>query len=851
MSKNLVLAFDTASEHIALAVGTLNGHLIAADNHPARREANVQLMPSVDALFSANKLDKKDIACVVCGRGPGSFTGVRIAISTAKGIARGLGVPLFGVSTMESIAWNAHQTGIRGVLGVVTDALRSEVYPARFNLTDAGVIRRDAHTVAKAEAVAELWNKAGEPLILAGDGLRNYFETFMFGVALSFVSEAQWIPTGQGLLQEFWAARKRGEMALEGDADFSENACLAGEPAALLPIYTRLSDAEENERKRLADDGAIAQGALVEVPQSGVADPALAEQIIYRPMATSDLEQVVALETKVFSAEVGAECSVAASSDGATATSPASVTSGECWTQAMFADELPRPDRSWWVAYKNNALVGFVGGWVVDGQLHVLDIAVEPAYRRQGVGRGLMLRLIEDAAALGATSTTLEVRISNEGAQAFYAALGLEQEGIRPHYYAPRCAEGEREDALILSSKDVSVLVSSGGVSTGAAGDEALAGAAGGGTTKDTAQEARAAIKKQSSPHILAIETSCDETAAAVIDGSGQVLSNIIASQVDFHARFGGVVPEIASRKHTENIVSVVDAALADGGIVGASETNTNNANTGIDKDAIDAIAVTYAPGLIGALVVGLAFAKGLSWALDKPLIKINHLEGHIYSNRLDNPKLKPPFIIALLSGGNTMLVHVRKWGDYEVLGQTLDDAVGEAFDKVAKALGLGYPGGPILSTLAEQGNPAAIEFPRALINSGDFDFSLSGLKTAVVTYIKQEQEAGREINVPDLAASFERAVIDVQVAKALAALKETKAKVFCLGGGVAANKALRFAYKEAMEAQGIKVIAPAEVACTDNAAMIAAVALDRFQEKRFASLADDAAASTNLEEAY
>jgi N6-L-threonylcarbamoyladenine synthase len=343
------------------------------------------------------------------------------------------------------------------------------------------------------------------------------------------------------------------------------------------------------------------------------------------------------------------------------------------------------------------------------------------------------------------------------------------------------------------------------------------------------------------------------------------LLSDTVASQVDFHARFGGVVPEIASRKHTESIVGVVDAALDEAGLT--------------DWRQLDALAVTYAPGLIGALVVGVAFAKGLSWASGLPLIRVNHLEGHIYANRLSGtrggtaepspvnpvgqdrepspanpptePPLVPPFVIALLSGGHTMLVHVRGWGDYRVLGQTLDDAVGEAFDKVAKALGLGYPGGPVISRLAEQGDPAAFDFPRALLHSHDYRFSLSGLKTAVITFIKREREAGRTLNLPDLAASFQQAVIDVQVAKALAALEETACATFCLGGGVAANRALREAYEEEMTRRGVRVLFPPGNACTDNAAMIARVALDRFCQGKFMGLGDDAFARGDLECAY
>jgi N6-L-threonylcarbamoyladenine synthase len=381
--------------------------------------------------------------------------------------------------------------------------------------------------------------------------------------------------------------------------------------------------------------------------------------------------------------------------------------------------------------------------------------------------------------------------------------------------------------------------------------------------------DASSTVAAFSAPRILAVETSCDETAAAIIDGEGRLLSDIVASQVDFHARFGGVVPEIASRKHTEAIVGVVDATLDEAGLCSWQE--------------LDALAVTYAPGLIGALVVGVAFAKGLSWATGLPLIRVNHLEGHIYANRmgfedlarqspdqtneaagaplkqkneavsasLSQDTLSPPFVIALLSGGHTMLVQVSDWGEYRILGRTLDDAVGEAFDKIAKALGLGYPGGPVISRLAEQGNPRAFDFPRALLHSHDYRFSLSGLKTAVITFIKREREAGGELDLPDIAASFQQAVIDVQVAKALAALEETKCATFCIGGGVAANKALRAAYEKAMTARGIRVVFPPRNACTDNAAMIARVALDRFRNGNFMGLDDDAFAQTDLELRY
>jgi N6-L-threonylcarbamoyladenine synthase len=425
---------------------------------------------------------------------------------------------------------------------------------------------------------------------------------------------------------------------------------------------------------------------------------------------------------------------------------------------------------------------------------------------------------------------------------------------MRPRYYEPQDDGTEREAAVIMGQKLIEgdgtlfstrnrchtslpthdTHVDSATTLRSAQNDRVIKGVRG---TYNLTQEMSQVIRPPDS-FILAIETSCDETAAAVIAGNGQLLSNTVASQIDFHARFGGVVPEIASRKHTEAIVGVVDAALEQAGL--SSWQN------------LDALAVTYAPGLIGALVVGVAFAKGLSWATDLPLIRVNHLEGHIYANKFaSGATIEPPFIIALLSGGHTMLVHVRAWGAYEILGQTLDDAVGEAFDKVAKALGLGYPGGPVISRLAEQGDAKAIDFPRALLHSHDYRFSLSGLKTAVITYIKKEQASGRTLDLSNIAASFQQAVIDVQVAKALTAFEETGCTTFCLGGGVAANRALRDAYTKAMERRGIHVVFPPNIACTDNAAMIALVAQQRFAEGRFMELSDDAFAHADLEQAY
>jgi N6-L-threonylcarbamoyladenine synthase len=290
------------------------------------------------------------------------------------------------------------------------------------------------------------------------------------------------------------------------------------------------------------------------------------------------------------------------------------------------------------------------------------------------------------------------------------------------------------------------------------------------------------------------------------------------------------VVPEIASRKHTEAISGVVAEALDQAGVGLADLT---------------AIGVTHGPGLVGALVVGLAYAKGLAMATGLPLVGVNHLESHLFANILADPEVAPPLVALVVSGGHTSLVHMAGWGSYRTLGATLDDAAGEAFDKVAKVLGLGYPGGPILSRLAGEGDPTAIAFPRAMMDSGDYAFSLSGLKTAVINHIRREREAGREIDIPDLAASFQAAVVDVQVAKTVRAVEELDVRVVALGGGVAANPALRQALKDALEPRGVKVSVPPLTLCTDNAAMVGAAA--HFRLWRGETLGLDAEAVPNL----
>ena len=656
------LAFDTASETLALALGHLGAdggglELLAGADGPAPRMANRQLLPRVKALLEQEETPFSELAAIVVGRGPGSFTGVRIGIASAKGLAAALGCPLFGTSTTDAVAWHVWAAGLRGRLGVVCDAMRKEVYPLRYRLENAGPVRLDRDTVAKPADVVDAWRGEADDTTLAGNGLAKYGALFA-EAGFSLVDEELWTPTGEGLLRAFSAALSDGT-AGDGDA------------ARVLPVYTRLSDAEENERIRLGLDPH--EGAD-EVPEDGV-------------------------------------CGICVA--------------GEADKSAADAPELP------------------AGG------------AAVRAARAQARGS-------ETAAAGG-----------------------------------PRAVAEDGEAP--------------------AAGSDAASG-----TTSDTRCGAGFGIEP---PFILAIESSCDETAAAVMDGHRHVLSSVVASQIDFHSRFGGVVPEIASRKHVEAIVPVVQEALG---------------RAGLSFGELDAVAATQGPGLVGSLVVGLAFAKATALAAGLPFIGVNHLEGHLYANLFVDAGLEPPFVALLVSGGHTMLVHVRAWGDYETIGSTLDDAVGEAFDKVAKALGLGYPGGPVISRYARDGDPAAIHFPRAMMKSGDLSFSLSGLKTAVVTYIQQQEDAGMPIDLHDLSASFQAAVVDVQAAKALAACEQTGADTLAVGGGVAANPALREALAKALGAHDIHVLFPPASECGDNASMIAAVALDLYRERAFTPLDAD-----------
>ena len=342
-------------------------------------------------------------------------------------------------------------------------------------------------------------------------------------------------------------------------------------------------------------------------------------------------------------------------------------------------------------------------------------------------------------------------------------------------------------------------------------------------------------IENEHEIKILAIESSCDETAAAVVVNGRDMRSNVISSQIDLHTLYGGVVPELASRKHIEKINQVIAQALSDAHMT---------------LDDMDAIAVTYGPGLVGALLVGVAEAKAISYARNLPLVGVHHIEGHISANYIENPELEPPLLCLVVSGGHTHLVKVTDYGKYEILGRTRDDAAGEAFDKVARAIGLGYPGGPKIEKVSHEGNPNAIVFPRAKVGAGVYDFSFSGLKSAVLNYLNGCNMKGETIHQADVAASFQQAVTDVLVGHAEHAIEEFGMNRFAIAGGVASNGVIRSAMAEMCERKGVGFYHPSPILCTDNAAMIGAAAYYDFIAGKRAGLDLNAVPNLKLGEA-
>ena len=332
--------------------------------------------------------------------------------------------------------------------------------------------------------------------------------------------------------------------------------------------------------------------------------------------------------------------------------------------------------------------------------------------------------------------------------------------------------------------------------------------------------------------YILGIETSCDETAAAVIKNGRKILSNVIYSQIETHTIYGGVVPEIASRKHIEAVVPVVREALS---------------QASMKIEDVSAVAVTYGPGLVGPLLVGVSYAKAYAYGCGKPLIGVHHIEGHIAANYIENKELEPPFMCLIVSGGHTHLVNVKDYGVYEILGRTMDDAAGEAYDKVARAIGLGYPGGPKIDKVAKEGDPEAIAFPRAHIEGDEYDFSFSGLKSAVLNYLNSCEMKGEEINTADVAASFQAAVVDVLVGNSMKAVDKYSVRKFAIAGGVASNSALRKAMEEACKEKGVLFYRPSPILCTDNGAMIASAGYYEYIKGNLAELTLNAVPNLKL----
>ncbi len=456
----------------------------------------------------------------------------------------------------------------------------------------------------------------------------------------------------------------------------------------------------------------------------------------------------------------------------------------------MFQSELElaaRGERYYLVARDGSQVVGYGGLMFTLDDAHVTNIAVSPGHRRSGIATRLLAELAWEAIARDCHALTLEVRVSNTAAQALYREFGFvpagrAQEVLREH-------RGRDRDVAPWPA---------GAVVPGVAARPQPGG------------RAMSALEVGESTLVLGIETSCDETAAALVMGGYDVVSSAVSTQVDLHAQFGGVVPEIAGRAHLDLLNPMIARAIVEAGVA---------------EDRIDAVACTVGPGLIGALLVGVSAAKALALTWDVPFVGVNHMEAHLYAAFLEDPTLEFPLVVLLVSGGHTMLIEMQGHGQYRLLGQTIDDAAGEAFDKVARFLGLEYPGGPAIDREAQQGNPEAIAFPRAMLHDG-LDFSFSGLKTSVMNHVRKHPD----VSSADVAASFQAAVVDVLVHKAQRAAQQVGARGLVLGGGVAANSLLRERFLSACTTSGVRGFLPSRAMCTDNAAMIAAAGWHRLR---------------------
>lgn len=435
----------------------------------------------------------------------------------------------------------------------------------------------------------------------------------------------------------------------------------------------------------------------------------------------------------------------------------------DAWSKIGYEACLKNEFNHYFVGENKGEIVGVFGFSVVVDEAELHTISVKKSCRNQGIATKFIKFMLDYCKKENVNNIFLEVRESNFEAINLYTKFGFQKNGRINGYY-----ETPRENALrmMLNMDDIKQNIIT-----------------------------------------LAIETSCDETSVAIVKNGREVLSNVISSQIDVHKRYGGVVPEVASRLHLEAMNSILQQSLDE---------------AGLSLKDIDVICVTKGPGLIGALLVGISCAKSLSYCLKKPLVGVNHMQGHICANYISHKELEPPFISLVVSGGHTYLIDVVDYQDYEIIGSTRDDACGESYDKVARALGLEYPGGPVIDRLAKQGNPTAIDFPRVMLEKDSYDFSFSGLKTAVLNYLNNKNQKNEEIIKEDVAASFQEAVIDVLVEKSFRLLEEKNQKTFVLSGGVAANSRLKERVLEKAEEKGIQVYFPDKILCTDNAAMIA-----------------------------
>lgn len=767
------LVFDTSNLYINIGIGEIDFFnkkidLIDSADFLSNRSSNEKLIPTIKELANKHNISQKDIKICGVGLGPGSFTGVRIAISTAKGISCALNIPLVGFSTLSAIAENLRLNGITGNICILADAMRNEIYPSFFQINSNSIIKKTTDCAMDIDDFIDRGDFKTCSYI-TGDALLKYANKF--GEEDSLLDEKYYYPTGKSclsLLTNFLNDRNYDV------PDFFEF-----HPDKILPIYTRLSDAEENERKK----------ENIDSPKNlitGVQDLDEKNEFLIEPLFCKDIPFVMQIQFLCFS--------------------------DDAWTKRQFEEDLSKDNRIWYKASILNKIIGYAGIMRNGNEAELLKICIGKEYRNHGYARALIAQIVDDLRNLNTKSLFLEVKSNNSEAIKFYESCSFERIGIRKNYYKDSDAIIYKLDIDNFVNKNSNIVFNN------------------------------ISDKQPDDRYILAIESSCDETAASILNLDGKVISSIISSSAKFHNRFGGVVPEIASRKHIEVISSICNDCLEQAGLRNYS--------------SLSAIAVTNRPGLVGSLVVGVAFAKAISWAANIPIMYIDHLEGHLYANRFSERKIEMPAIASLVSGGNTVFVKINNWGDYEVVGGSIDDAVGEAYDKLSKTLSLGYPGGPIISSLASKGDPNKYNLPRPMYYSSDLKMSLSGLKTATFLEIEKikaqnlitiEKEVLTKKQTSDICAAFENSICDVMVKKAKQAIIENGAKTFCFGGGVAANSRLRSRLSQMCKELSIKfVVAPIEY-CGDNASMIGLVACDLYRNKKFGNLEEDVSSKSEL----